>query len=73
MSFTLKQIRGEHGRDTDDRWNLRHLQHLMEGYRDRIRGHADDRPYSTGSARWYSYEQGREWAKADLVVGAERA
>ena len=52
--------------------NLQHLIHLIAGYRAFITNDEELRPYSPGSARQVSFEEGIKMAKADLALSPEK-
>jgi hypothetical protein len=63
----LEAILRERDHSVDSYYNLRHLQHMFEGYRDRIvYGEEADCPYHPDGAREVSWTKGRKLAEEDL-------
>lgn len=50
----------------------RHLLHMLEGYRTYVAGNQEIRPYSPGSARDESFQEGVRLAEADVAHRAQR-
>lgn len=63
----LEEIDQERDPTVEWYYNYRHLQHMFEGYRDRIvDGDEADCPYHPGGAREESWTKGRKLAEKDL-------